>query len=107
MKTEVSTPFFMLNFMKKTKRFQMVGSPRIELGTPTVSRQRAQSQGMRRGKAQTLSPHRKYVIPAGFSLIPAIDWVDGRPSLFHILCEDENAGREKGVETKRRTKGGR
>lgn len=80
----------------------MVGSTGIEPATPTVSRRlRVNTE-----KAVKLRPSRKYVIPAGFVLIPGIEWNEGRASIFMVVCEDVNPGREKSVKS-RRAKGGR
>lgn len=84
------------------KEIFMVGSTGIEPATPTVSR-RPRRNGQ---KPLKLRPSRKYVIPAGFSLVPGIEWNDGRATMFHVLCEDVNPGCEKSVRP-RRAKGGR
>jgi hypothetical protein len=59
----------------------------------------------RQAKVQRLRPSIKYEIPEGFSLIPAIEWINGKPRIFRILCENENGRREKSVTLRRAKKG--
>lgn len=85
----------MRNSLKYKKK--MVGSTGIEPATPTVSRLSKKAVY----QAQKLEPEIKYVIPEGFSLIPGIEWKNGRARIFHVLCKNVIAGREKVVISRR------
>lgn len=89
----------------KNKNIKMVENSGFEPLTSSMPWTKPINQGPRRSRLQTLSPSRRYVIPAGFSLIPAITWDGGVPAIFHILCEDVNAGRGKDVKPRRAKKG--
>lgn len=87
----------MAKVLKGKKNF-MVGSTGIEPATPTVSRRPRDFTP----RVEKLRPARKYLIPSGFSLIPGIEWRNGRARIFHVLCEDVNPRREKSVTLRRR-----
>jgi hypothetical protein len=74
--------------LASTMPWRRIGKPRVPRG-PTVE----------------LAPSKKYVIPAGFSLVPAIDWSGDRPKIFHVLCENGKKECGKSVAGRRRRRG--
>lgn len=88
----------------KNQGVKMVRAIGIEPTTPTVSRRNKRKRREPGFRPVALRTSRKYVIPRGFSLIPAIEWIDGVPRIFHILCEDGNKKCGKSVGLPKRRK---
>lgn len=91
----------------KSERIEMVELSGFEPLASTMPSLLPAKKGVKRGKPETLSKRKRYEIPAGFSLIPAIEWVDGVPKIFRVLTENLDERREKSVKSRRVKAGAR